>query len=96
MKTLALFYNEENNLKVTDSINNLYRIHPNKVVMFENALQINRYLSYVDKEVCNSDFLQTEIKRLRKDIKLYKDIDEALKEGDVMELRRYIEDELLK
>lgn len=96
MKTLALYYNEDQRLEVTDSLGDLNGLIPSmSVLLFDNAFEINKFLFKHTRQIQNPDYLKKELDEYRKEEPFYSRIDKAIEEEGVIKLRHYFEDEAL-
>ena len=96
MNILALYYNEDNRLEVTNDLKDLYGLMPcRSILVIDNAFEINRWLMKHDKEINNPQFLKAELDLFRKEEKFESEVLKGISEKDVMSLRDYLEDEVL-
>ncbi len=96
MNILVLFYNENQVLEVSDKLEDLYGLHiTSSIVMVDDAFEINRYLFKHRCNIKNPDFLKSELNLFRADEKFEEKVFLGINEDDVMQLRQYLEDEII-
>lgn len=93
MKTLVLYYDKNFRLKVTDTLDDLKDLLPQpSVIYISNPLAVNNYLLKNDLEVVNPEVLEKELKLFR----VHDVVGKSEKEINEIQLRQYLEDEVLK